>query len=507
MRRLIRVVGVLVATGLVAAAGTASADAPPTVKKDKGAANPTAAAADKGAASTRPPDPELKKGAFPLPKDLPAHARFVLIDLHDEVTLGMAAFVKRVVGSFNKDDILVVDINTFGGRVDAAVQIADALKSVRGKGAFALAYIHPRAISAGALISYACDIIVVAPGATMGAATPISIEGGKAKAVGEKFVSYMRTEMGAIAKSKGRKKAVAEAMVDNYQEVDGLIDRGKLLTLDGDQALQWYVASFKAESLDKVITELGYKQAGRSYTTKEMHWSWAEKLAAWLSSSMVSGLLMTIGMLGLMLGLYTGGNPIPLVVGGACLMLFFFGAHVVDLAGIEEILLFVVGIGLIIFETIVPGHLVSGVVGLILVVGALIMGLINLDTVPAAVQWQQGWILSALATVFGSILATTILAYAAFKLMPDTKFGRRLIMDAAIDGRATGRVDSDNDSVVGREGVADTDLRPSGRIKVDGKRYDAVARHGHIAKGDPVKVVSVRGFSVVVTKLVKEESA
>jgi len=459
---------------------------------------------DGPSAAKRPADPKLKNGPFPLPDNLPKNARFVHIELHEEVTLGMAAFVKRVVRSLKKDDILVVDIKTFGGRVDAALSIADALKGVRDDGGFALAFIHPRAISAGALISYACDIIVVTPDGLMGASMPVS---GKGKAVGEKYNSMVRAQMGTLAELKGRHKELGLAMVDSDVEVDGLIDKGKLLTLDGPQALDWHVASFAAKDLDEVIAKLGYNKPDRTYTIKKMNWNWAERLAGWLSSSVIAGLLMTIGMLGLMIGLYTGGNPVPMILGGACLLLFFFGQHVVNLAGVEEMVIFALGVGLLVFEGVAPGHIIPGILGLLLVVGSLVMALINVDSVPLAVQWQQGWITGALGTVFGAILATTILMFATFKIMPDTKFGQKLIMDGAIDARANERADAENEGAVGLEGTAVTDLHPAGKVKVGLKRYDAVARTGHISAGDSIKVVGTRGFSVVVKKVDSEQAS
>lgn len=110
-------------------------------------------------------------------------------------------------------------------------------------------WVNPRAISAGALISFACDVIAVAPGATLGAATPVQLgEGGEMKAVAEKVVSYMRKEMRATAEAKGRRGDIAEAMVDADAEVPGLDEQGKLLTLDGAQALAWGVAEVQAGS-------------------------------------------------------------------------------------------------------------------------------------------------------------------------------------------------------------------------------------------------------------------
>lgn len=452
-------------------------------------------AAGPEAASAAPAPP----GPMPLPDDLPSPARFVVMELHEEVSLGMAAFVERVAAGLGQGDILVLDINTFGGRVDAAVIIRDALLGLREQGARTIAYVHPRAISAGALISLAAEIIVVAPGSTIGAATPVRVgQGGEMEPVEEKTVSYMRKEMRATAEARGRSGDIAEAMVDADLEVPGLIDKGKLLTLDGKQALAWGVANIAAASLDEAIATLGYGSDQRAFEVEPVRWSWAEKLAAFLSSAVVSGLLMSIGMLGLMIGLYTGGNPLPLAMGGICLGLFFFGHHVVDLAGIEEILLFTLGIGLLLFEVLVPGHLVPGVIGVVLIIVSLAMGLVSFEQVPWQVQWQQGWITRALAIVFGSIAAATAASIAVFQVLPGTRFGRALLLETTVSARATDTIDEHNRSVIGAQGVALSDLRPSGRVTVGGKRFDAVAEQGYIAAGAAVRVLRTRGFSIVV---------
>lgn len=435
-------------------------------------------------------------GPFPLPADLPDPARFVVVPLHDEVGLGMAAVVDRAASGLVQGDILVLDINTFGGRVDAAVRIRDTLLALDQRGIPTVAYIHPRAISAGALIALATDIIIVSPGATMGAATPVTIEGGEMKPVEAKTVSYMRKEMRATAEAQGRSGDIAEAMVDAELEVPGVSKRGELLTLDGKQALAWAVASAQADTLEQALAALGYGPEGRAYTVEHTGWTWAEHLAAFLSSAMISSLLMSVGMLALMIGLYTGVSPLPLAIGGICLGLFFFGHHVVNLAGIEELLLFALGVGLIVFEAMTPGLALPGVVGVLLVVLSLVMGLIDLEHVPLTVQWHEGWITRALAMVFGSIAATAALAYAAFRALPESRLGRHFLLDTVISGRATDEVESQ--LAVGQIALAVTDLRPSGKVTVGARRLDAVAEQGFVPAGARVRVQSIRGFSVVV---------
>jgi membrane-bound serine protease (ClpP class) len=487
----------------VAAAPALAVQPRPVAAKEppRASASADSASADRPAggevrASQRPATPP---GPFPLPADLPAKARFVVIELSGEVNLGMAAFVDRVAGNLQRGDILVLDINTFGGRVDAAVTIRDALLHTRDVGAFTVAWVNPRAISAGALISLATDAIVVAPAATIGAATPVQMgQGGGMEAVEEKVVSYMRQEMRATAEARGRNGDIAAAMVDPDIEIDGLDDRGKTLTLDGKSALAWSIASFEANRVDGVLRGLGYGEGARPYELVRVEWSWAEKLAGWLSGSVLSGLLMTIGMLGIMIGLYSGGAPLPLGLGAVCLGLFFFGHHIVNLAGIEDMLLFILGLVLIAIEVIVPGYVLPGVLGVLCVIAALFLGLVDFDKVDFEVQWKAGYVTRALSIVFGSILATATMMYAAFKVLPESRLGRHLLLTTRIEGRATDSAAQAALGLVGQVGTVVSALRPSGKVKIGELRYDAVAERGYIDAGTPVEVIKREGFSLVV---------
>ncbi len=495
------ILAAVVATAMAAA--PASAEPPVPEATDEAAPPPDdAPPADDARAAAMLDDVPEATGPMPLPEGLPDEARFVRVKLHGEVSLGMAAFIERVTDNLRKGDILVLEVNTFGGRVDAAVAIKDALLSVRErKQAWTVAYINPRAISAGALISYGTDVIVLAPAATMGAATPVQIDDkGEMKSVGKKVVSYMVGEMKTTARARGRNEWIAAAMVDAQIAIPGLDTADEVLTLTNETALKWGVASFEAKSFDELVAGLGYGGDGKPYTTAEVSWSWAEKLAGWLTSATISGLLMTLGMLGIMIGLYTGGSPLALGLGGTCLGLFFFGHTIVNLAGIEDILLFAVGVGLIAVEVFLPGHIVPGIVGILCVLAALILGLIDFDNVDFAVQWEAGYISRALTVVFGSILATAVLTYAAFKVLPESRFGRGLMLSATVAARATDNVEPGQTSLIGKMGEAVTDLRPAGKVLVDGRRVEAKAERGYIDKGATVEVIKRDGFSLVVAE-------
>jgi membrane-bound serine protease (ClpP class) len=158
---------------------------------------------------------------------------------------------------------VILDINTFGGRVDAAVLIRDSLLHAKLP---TVAFVNKRAISAGALIALAAEKIVMADGGTIGAATPVAMgaPGAAPLPVSEKTVSYMRKEFGATAEARKRPPLLAEAMVDADVEVKGLVEKGKLLTLTADEALQHKLADLRANSIDAVLQSLGLGDAWSS---------------------------------------------------------------------------------------------------------------------------------------------------------------------------------------------------------------------------------------------------
>ena len=491
--------------GLCVASGAAAQSALPSGSSPAPSGSSTAAAG-------QPPKSEPtrtrlvdKTGPMALPDDLPDKPRFVVVELHDEVSLGMASLVERVSEELRPGDVLVLDIRTFGGRVDAAVRIRDAVLATHAKDARAVAFINPRAISAGALIAYATDVIVVAGGATMGASAPVNIGSDqKMEAAPEKVVSYMRKEMRATAEARGRNGDVAEAMVDHDIAVKGLSEAGKLLTLDGNEALAWGVANFQAESHAELVSGLGY--GGSGHPTVHFKANWAEQLAGFLSSSGIASLLMSIGMLGLMVGLYSGNHTVVLV-GALCLLLFFFGHFVVRLTGIEDIALFAAGLMLIGYEAYAPGHVLPGAIGVICVLAALIMGLIDFSHVGPSVQWAAGYLPDAIATVFGSIIGTVVLGAVAVKLLPRSRFGQGLLLQAQIQARATDAAPAAKVVLTGAVGEAVSDLLPSGKVRIGKARYDAKAEYGSIDRGTRVEVVRRVGFELIVVPLEASEQA
>src|SRR5690606_29636419 len=188
----------------------------------------------------------------------------------------------------------VLEIETPGGRVDAAQRIVNAVSDSEVP---VYAFINRRAFSAGAMVALAARGIYMRPGSMMGAATPVTGEGEKAP---EKIVSAMRSEMRALAESRGLDPRVAEAMVDEEIGIDGLVEPGKLLTLTTEEAVR---IGYAAETADweTLLEDLGLGTA----TTIATEVNWAEGMVRFLTHPMVSPLLLSLGFLGLLIEIKT----------------------------------------------------------------------------------------------------------------------------------------------------------------------------------------------------------
>jgi len=224
------------------------------------------------------------------------------------IDLGLAPFVQRALQEADSAGAkaVILDINTFGGRVDAAVLIRDALLE---SPVLTVAFVNKRAISAGALISLASEKLVMADGGTIGAATPVQIglPGTPAQPVEEKTVSYMRKEFRSTAEGRNRPPLIAEAMVDADVEIHGLIEKGKLLTLTTKEALEAHMADFQANSLDAVLLSLNLPNA----EVRHLSETWAESLVRFLTHPVVSSLLMTLGIMGIIVEIRVPGFGLP----------------------------------------------------------------------------------------------------------------------------------------------------------------------------------------------------
>lgn len=406
------------------------------------------------------------------------------------IDLGLAPFIQRVLKQATDDGAaaVILEINTFGGRVDAAVLIRDSLLNAPVR---TVAFVNKRAISAGALISLAAEKIAMADGGTIGAATPVQMgqPGAPAQPVEEKTVSFVRTEFRATAESRKRPPLIAEAMVDPDVEIPGLIEKGKLLTLTTQEALKHKVADFRADTIEQVLKQLALDGAEVRLATP----NWAENLVRFLTHPVLSSLLITIGMLGIILELRTPGFGLPGGLGILSLALFFWGHWLVQLAGWEEMLLVGSGVVLLALEIfVIPGFGIAGVLG----IAALISGL-SLSLFGAGASWD--FILKAVGRVVFSLLAALIVSLVMLRFLPRLPWGRRLILETGLhadEGYAS--APEADERWLGKSGRAVSPLRTAGIAEIEGKRVDVVSDGEFIESGAPIVVTRVDGNRIVV---------
>ncbi len=429
-----------------------------------------------------------------------------LVPIEGTIELGLASFFQRSLMEADANTVVVLVVKSFGGRVDAAVRIRDAILATQAP---TLVYVDRRAISAGALISLAADLIVMSPGASIGAATPVQQGSGQEmEAAGEKVVSYMRAEMRSTAEANGRPGLIAEAMVDADIEVPGVSPKGKLLTLTDQRAVEVGVAEAFAPTLEAALTQFELDQLPR----QQFEINWAERLARFFTDPVVSSLLMTLGFIGLLMELYTPGFGVGGFIGITCLLLFFGGHYVAQLAGWEELLLVAFGLLLLALEVfVIPGFGVVGVMGLAALFAGLMMTLVSVD-LPLGVARELGYVQESLsraviqlAAVFVGVgIAGVVLA----KRLPESRLARWLVFNPRSDGETTGLGAEEPGSslllrteLLGKRGTTRSVLRPSGVVEIDGERIHVITDGEYIEPDRPVEVISVEGHRIVVRQV------
>jgi membrane-bound serine protease (ClpP class) len=442
------------------------------------------------------PHPVKSNSPKPLPLTFSGDPIVYHAHLKDVVELGLAPYLIRAIDEAEKAgaSVLIVEIDTPGGRVDAAVQIKDALLESKVP---TVAFIHNQAISAGALIALAHDYIIWTTGGTMGAATPIQMGADQtAESVEEKMVSYMRGLIASTAEAKGRDPFVAECMVDASLVLPGYAPEGKLLTARFGEAEELGLWDGTASSLAEVLTLLGLPPDVQVTTVRQ---NWAESIARMITHPVTSSVLMSIGMLGLLIEFYTPGFGFAGILGILSLVLFFAGHLVVNLAGLEEVILFLIGALLLGAEFfVIPGFGIAGVLGVACIAASLILALVGLDI---RIAWDLGIVYVALSRFLLSLAIAGVGTVLAVRYLPDTRLFGRLVLRYSLTteaGAVAGGESMISGALLGRIGIALTDLRPVGRALIDGERVDVSAQSEFIAKGTHVRVTHVDGPTVLV---------
>lgn len=404
----------------------------------------------------------------------PGQTAVYVVPIAGVVDEGMAHYVARAVADAGAAhaSALALDVNSPGGLMSAASEIRD---SVLDAPMPTVAYVAGRADSAGALITLAARTIVVAPGASIGAAEPISSD--------PTALSALRAEFASTAARNHHDPTLAAAMVDNSVDVPAYKKTGAILSLTADEAVRSHVAAAIEPRFADALAAAHVPSGPRVIA----HYTLGEQLARFATSPVASGLLLTIGVLGLLIEMQTLHGMAGLVGIGA--LGLFFGTHVY--AGFSNgfvIALAIAGLLGILFELhVVPGHGFAGVLGL-LALGAAVVLAFGLPFIVVGVQ----------AIAFALVLSAVVYALAA-RLLPQNAFFRKIAFAGAQGADYV--ASADHRALVGRSGFATTYLRPAGLATVDGKRVDVLTGGDFVPAGAPVRVTRVEGARVFVRRV------
>jgi membrane-bound serine protease (ClpP class) len=465
-----------------------------------------------------------------------APPRVVIVPIVGEIDFKNLTLVRRAAREIKAAPpaLVIFEIDTPGGRVDHMLQMGEEIIGLAPIPT--VAFVRPlgpegvggAAWSAGVYLAISCKKIYMFPGTVIGAATPVEQTSKGVEAVPEKYVSGFREKFRARAEQNGYPPNLAVAMVDKDLEIfEVVLDGGeiryltageieklknegkgfdapktpydskeKLLTLTDRQVAETGMGRI-ADSRTRIYSDAGL--VGPSETTIEA--SWSETMAGFLTSGIVSTILLIVGILGIWIELKTPGFGVAGVVGILAFALLLFGHHLAGLAQVPEILLFVLGIVLILVELLwFPGVWFFAIAGALSGLAGIVLSLQDFaipDT--HAAPWQTDVLLSSLGRVMVSFLAAGIGFLALLRYLPRVPMFGRLVLQAKLEGTAPAPAAAPD--LAGRRGHAVTPLHPGGKIEVDGTVHDVVAEGEFVAKGEPVEILRVEGLRIVVGKV------
>jgi membrane-bound serine protease (ClpP class) len=478
--------------------------------------------------------------------DTAADVQTVVVPVHGTIDVTTAAIVRRGYAEARARSAarVVLDIDTPGGLVTEMREVETVLAQIRAAGMHTAAFVRRQALSAGAYIALACRDVFVAPGASIGAITPVLADPmGGVTAIPDddarrKAYAAMRADVRALVEGRGGLRhdvlRAVEAMVDptlrlfevRYIDRSGLsvtelmfLENVRLLEAEGlkiesrrefgsqplvltaEDALRLGLAKGRAASIEELMRD---EYLTTMATTLVLDKTWSESAVEWLDA--MKPVLLVLGLLLLLVEMKTPGFIVPGVLGVALLGLAMFGSYLVGLADVTEILLLVLGLVALAVEIFfLPGTIVFGAVGLVCVVAAMILS-------------QQTFVLPSndseqalLSNNLLNLLLVTAGVIAAFwgyvRLLPHIPIMNRVLLvppePAAVMAPAGGNTAA---SLYGRIGTAATDLRPSGIVEfADGARYDAVTRGDYVTAGTPVRVLELAYQQLVVEAAAQRE--
>jgi membrane-bound serine protease (ClpP class) len=430
-----------------------------------------------------------------------------VIPIREEIAPPLTYLVRRGVKQAMEAgaSAIILDMDTNGGRLDVTEDILQILSNFKGR---TITYVNTKAFSAGAFIAVGTEKIYMAPQSVIGAAAPILMgPGGGVQEMPETVRAKMTSGVKALVRTRAEKNGhnpdVIEAMIDPNKElvIDGatINPKGQILTLTSKQAGEKHgpdhrplLSAGTAENIPAVLAATGFSAA----KVVRVEPSGAEKLGFWLNK--ISPVLLIIGIIGIWIEIKTPGFGLPGTAGIIAFALYFLGGLIAGLTGLEWIVVFILGLGLVIVELfVIPGTLIVGLAGGAMILAGLAMAMV--DRYPGMGAFPD---ISQIQTPLLNVLVSFSVALLLILVLG------RFVLRAPLFARMTSSLGSGIASVavqeqklqtlLGSEGVAVSPLRPGGKVQLGEQVLDALSQSEFIAKGSRIRVVGKTGTEVVV---------
>ncbi|CAH2214121.1 NfeD family protein [Tepidibacter aestuarii] len=393
------------------------------------------------------------------------------IDVNGEVNKGMYHYIKESIDEANKEnaDYILLDIDTYGGRVDSAVDISDIIIE---QDTPTIAYINKKAESAGVLISISCDYIYMNNYSTIGSAETIPNT--------EKNISYWTSQLKAVAEQKGRNPEIVAAMADKDIKIEKLVDKGKLLNLTTKKAHEIGFIDGIASSMKQIYTDLNIE----NYVQKDANIKIMGIFRNLITSSYVAPLLLSLGFIGMILEILTPGFGFGGIISIVGFSLFFLGSVYTGNSTTTTVFVFGIGIILLVIEAMAPGFGIFGTIGIGSIIFSIIMASSNM--------------VQAFLSIMISLIVSVVALIYILKKLPKRKMYKTLFLNTTLDAEKGYIPSKDNRIYLNKEGITISYLRPSGKIEIDGEILDVITEGIFIGVGQKVRVVKIESNKIIV---------
>lgn len=408
-----------------------------------------------------------------------------VIPVEHQIERGLTSFMKRGFEEAEKMEagLIVLEINTPGGRVDQAGEIGTMLQQSKIP---TVAYIRGDAASAGSFIALNADKIAMAPGSMIGAASMVDGMGNPVEDA--KMISWWKSKMAGAAKAGGRNTDIAEGMADvnmrvEIPEIGKTKEVGQIIALSYEDALKVGYADKIANSTNEVIEWMGYS----TNDVFHMERTFSEKLATFLTNPIVMTILLFIGIAGVIIEVIVPGFGVPGILGTAAFVLYFFGNSVAGFAESETWLLFIIGLAMLVMEMFVPSFGILGIVGS----ASLIVGVVR-------AAYSTTHVALSLGIAVACALVAIVVVALVFK---ERGIWNKFVLSDSLTKEQGYLPIEDRDNLIGLVGKSITPLRPSGTAEFDGRRLDVVTAGNFIASGCSIRVLKTDGTRIVVEEI------